>query len=1596
MPFYTGKRRFLNFIFIIWLLISPLFSHAQVIRLSNSPDAFLESFEKVFTEAKNETSIAEYGQFKTHYENEMSLSDRQQFIQLCQTMSGRNHKMPEYYYLLVLINNAFNPEYFDGQQRSELLQHLTKLTADQPKNRVTEIIKQLTGFLTDRIVYKAKFNTLYAFGGQFRLGYFEKQQDYFKDETPQKAQEFSPEEDFGLFAEWDKEEEYDPWDDPSLSIDPDDFYRLIPLPEIGGLVLYLENADLVIVSPSDSAIIKNTTGAVDLLANNFVGKKGSFDWSMVDIPEAKVIMAEYTFNISKPYLKAEKVTFKYPSYLADSVEGVFEFRGESRNPGQVMSYPRFKSYENNVQFKNLEASISYKGGFSLIGKRHFSSSLYHNISTLFVNSGLPNSFKVEGRRIEFTDSLITSDQVSFTSFIREDSIYHPAVRLRYDIENKLLNLYKVFKGGFRNTMYSDTFHEMDIRSDAMKWDLKTNKMDFYIIAGKEEVPAIFQGFNYYNQAHLRELSNVAGWNPLVFLGNYVYRKKNNRFSLFEIQDKIQLSPRRIKDGVVIATQMGFLNYDPHSDTYSLSRKGLHYFKSSIGRGDYDDLVFQSYSEEGQNNASIDLNSNALDIAGTTEFKLSDTLGIRFLPKNKSLKMEGSKSFNFAGEISVKNYRFFGDFEVDYERFLVNLNRIDSITFTPVEVYNSGHISNIGGEVIYGKSGILYLNAPDNKSGRKNLPQYPRLVIEEGAMVRFNDSLRRDFTYPDDVFFKIESIDHDSLNLVNMAYKGVFNSGGIIQPIQETLVVMPDTSIGFDHMPKGKYKLYGTNSTFDFDDNLRMTKKGLIAKGKLSHLAAIANADKARFGSDELTFNGNSALIKETFLDPNVYFPDVKINKFDAFWKPEVDSLTLASDEPFSFYQASTELSGNLVVRKNGLYGQGKLTRDDSEASSGAIKFNKAGFLAENSDFIIKSQADKNSPILKGQKVQLDFKVDQQVVNISPEESDFNDSLKASIAFPFAAYKTTIDNAVWNIKNGKIIMKGDVETSIFSSTAASQYGLEFNGEEALYDIAANTLNISGVPGIKTVDAIIIPENGEVAVRSEKLLPFTNATVIADTVNKYHTLANANITINSKLSYSGDASYQFINVSSDTFNIKIQSFEFAEITPEGQILSSKRSGQLSTIARAKVTESDSIFLSPKMLYIGELTMLAPFRNLSLRGQVTPVLDQYPVLGKNWINYSGNKSEEIQINVDETLKDGGKRLYAGLHLNPAASSESLYPTFLSAKRQNEDRDVFLARGVFRRDEPNRKFVIQGTEEENPRNSPGNSYELYDDLGLIKLDGEFNLLSSNLSQYMQTVGQAELELDSLTYTFNTLVKYNFPVPPPILAKMGDNIVKTNLDVGNSDPAIAFESQSFLSKLAQFTGPKGAEDFKEEYYKGHVPLFVHSPKFFATAVFSDLYLKWNPVFNSYHNTGRIGISNIGETDINAMVPGYFEIIKNPHKGDEVTFFLEVSSNVWYYFAYKEDQLRIVSSDFEFNKMLTEKEKSTSKGVELVNADMTEAMNFRKRFMISYLGVDAEVFEKPTRTPVSAPGQVAPVAIPQTEKSKTATPEKEEVEQDGF
>ena len=1573
-------------LFVLIIAISVFFSkvQAQVLTLANEPEQFIVDFQKQMEKQLGSYAKAPMSDFSVFYKNTLDAKARTETVSLIQFLTKKGIKPLE---LLTAVNilQAYHKSGIDVNTLGTFTSYLRKTFEPQSQKNINEVILQLNNFFKNGNVYTSAFNKVRVVNGQYKFAFFDKKQDYFNptlavaaDPNPKEAKE----EDIG-WGENEKVEEYDPWNDPKLNVNPEITLEnevLVKIPKIEGIHIVFENSDLVLLSPSDSIVINKTSGAYDFTNGVFVGQSGEIGWLAAN-ENAKAILDKFYLKSQNGKLLADKVKMEHQNVLKKQIEGVLEIKLEKRQKNEISSYPRFKSYHNDADLVLKIPSYEYKGGYTLVGSRITTSSAFDNYTKLIANKNQKNTFVVIGRNLTITDSLITSDKVSFVTKFGNDSVSHPALSMEYDLKNNHLQLNKLQKSGFRTSMYSDTFHQVDIRCDAMSWDLAGGKMDFYIVSGKTEIPALFESFNYYNPERVRALSTASGFNPLIAAGNLYARKKVNAFTIEEMINITKKERFQVSNGMLIGHQMGFFDYDPYKNIYSLSRKGQHYFLSFNGKTDFDDLVLSSLaSGNGSGNASINLESKALDIKGAQDFKLSDSLGISFVPTDQSMKIVGNKVFRFNGKIIVKNFKFYGDFEVEYENFLVKLKRIDSITFIPLESFKKGGKNEIGAHFAFGQTGTLYLNSPDNKSGRKKLAEYPKLNIPGGLTVTFNENGRLQ-KYEDNVVFKASSINIDSLNAVNPVFAGTFTPGNIFKAIPENLVVLPDSTMGIVHKAKIPYKLYGTESTIKAETEIVLNKRGMKTSGEITHLAGKLKATEVKFYGDYLNAKGESGKIIET-TNATSYFPEVAISEFQMFWSPSLDSMIVNSAKGFNFYAGSSILKGDIILKKNGLFGNGVLDRIDSDTKSENFKFNKSGYLANKATFNVKSAETGGKPVFSGKKVGVDFNIVKSIVNIASQNSDFSDAQASVLEFPYSSYNTTIDKAIWNIKDKKITMEGVLENSIFASTLTSQYGLKFNGTAAVYDISNLNLKISGVNEIHSADAAIIPNKGLVAVKKDGMLEdFTNAKIIADTLNRYHNLTKATVKINSRISFAGNADYQFVNVSADTFNIKLGNFEFAELAADGSLLSSKASNKLSTIARAKVSEKDGIYLSPKMLYKGEITMLAPFKNLSLNGQVLPDLKKYPMLGGSWINYSGNKSEAISINVDETLKDGGKPLHVGLHLKSNAQMDAIYPTFLSSKKSEDDLDVMAVTGIFKRDEPNKKFVVSLADV----NAIGNKYEFYDEKGIIALEGKFNLLGLP-SKIFETVGIANVSMDSMKYQFSTMMKFDFPLSIPTTQKLGGNIVKANLDAGNSDPAIEPESPYFLSKLAQYIGFKDAEGYKNKSLKEHLPLFKESTKFLSSIVLSDVNLKWNPISNAYYSIGKIGISNIGDVDINAMTEGYVEIAKSPQTGDEIHLFFEISPASWYYFVYRNGSMGIVSTDEDINKILNApsaggKEKKS----DVQFMDTAEAVKFRRRFLQVYRGIkESEVAKKPSEK----------AKLPNAPATKTPT--KKEEEKEGF
>ena len=84
------------------------------------------------------------------------------------------------------------------------------------------------------------------------------------------------------------------------------------------------------------------------------------------------------------------------------------------------------------------------------------------------------------------------------------------------------------------------------------------------------------------------------------------------------------------------------------------------------------------------------------------------------------------------------------------------------------------------------------------------------------------------------------------------------------------------------------------------------------------------------------------------------------------------------------------------------------------------------------------------------------------------------------------------------------------------------------------------------------------------------------------------------------------------------------------------------------------------------------------------------------------------------------------------------------------------------------------------------------------------------------------------------------------------------------------------------------------------------------TILFNEVKLKWDRPSRSFISQGIIGIGYINGQPINKYVNGYVQIEKSS-SGAAVTFYLQINKSQWYFFAYKNGIMQIISSDNALN-----------------------------------------------------------------------------------
>ncbi|MEO1050884.1 MAG: hypothetical protein AAFX87_09660 [Bacteroidota bacterium] len=1578
----------LRLYFILLFILAANISKGQSkISIPDDPVIFGDTVAQILNATRNEEAEIVGGNLPAVWEK-LGADHKQKVIEQTQKMLEKRFRArPHLVLYFGALNYAVDIESLDNRKLNEYLD-LTGLVLDGYETReFMTYLRRMKTFFENRALYYERSNKLYVSNDQYSFEYVTVEVPVEEEVTDDYQEEDVYEEsDDEYFEEWDEEENEEDWDTDWS--EEEDVYEeeeedsgngaLDALlaggaqPIVEGPVIKFSKVDLNIATPYDSAFLRNTSGSYMIMEDLFVGEGGRFDWTTAGLSADSVYadLTTYNFAVNKPILKAEQVKLTYKGRVKTPVDGVFEFRSIRHDSTSSATYPRFMSYYSDITVDNIgNENLTYQGGFALNGPKIFSSSVLGGFSTITVKGEGGKRFVSQSRLYELQDSTITAKRSRITIYQGYDSIFHPAVRFNFNTSSEFLTIQKD-QGNFKNTPFTTSYFDVNIKADIVKWDVKTDSLDISILGGRKIVPAYFESDRHFNVLDYESLSSgVYDFNPLRLAVNYARKERSKEFYADDLARKYNRNAKTIRGAMVYLMQNGFIDYDIASGRVTMKRKAYHFINSLNGRKDFDNIVLESLTDA-KSNATLDLKEGELTVRGVKQFTLSDSLDVFIEPDSSVVVLRQGRDIGFDGKIFAGNFEYIGrDFSFKYDSFLISLNQIDSIRFYVKDENSRGsgrkRVDNVlsstdttGADGATGgfnaTSGTLFINKPNNKSGKVPLTNYPKFDAGTGAVVYFNRQEIFDGIYDRSVYFEVPPFAIDSLNDSDPAaigFQGTFISSGMFPIFEEKLKVMPDFSLGFEHkipedgfqLFEGRGKLYG---------DIKLDKQGIRSKGKIDFLSTTVESEDFIFYPDSVVASGTNAEIRQEEFN-GIIFPQATLVNFSMKWLPKQDSMYITNTgDPFRFYNNTATLDGSAIVSNNGVYGKGVLETRGSEAVSDELNFEHDRYSARHAKFEVKTD-DPEKPALAGDDVRLNFNLTENYADISPEIEG-----EAAVAFPYAQFKTSITRARWDLESQKIIMtKPDnvpIENSYFYTTRKDLDSLRFNATEAEYDINTYELKVKGIPYIVVADAKVTPENNEVLVlENSQIRTLNNAVIVLDTLNSYHRLYDATVNITSRNEYTASATYELVNAVLDTFAIKMNDFRLESTVPIPEDEKERRKlGEIKyrSVANGNVKSTDKIYMSPGMIFKGDVILYADQPALALDGHIK--LDIKRIKGYNtWIQFENNANqEEIVIDFDNSVTEDGKKLNAGLHF--AASDNNLYSTFVFDKGINDD-DFFTPSGELYFDPENNEYII-----ENPDKAAGNSYsgkvfKYNDNTEDITFEGPaqfmFNRDGANINAAV--IGKGNLQ--STEYDINSFMVVDFGLPATAFERMALDMKEV---IDNYGAPEAFTDQNaLLYKLAEIVGEKAAKQYEEQSLQEYVPLGTFNKAVSKPMVFSNIDFKWSQENKAFYSDGKLGLSNVLRTDLNAAFDGFMEIKRNEGGGTLLNIFIKAAPGSWYFFSYEDNRLIVHSSNGVFNDIIYKKSNAAkAKLGELVfvPGDKIETLDFINRFRRVYYDID--------------------------------------------
>lgn len=1281
---------------------------------------------------------------------------------------------------------------------------------------------------------------------------------------------------------------------------------------------------LVAENGKDSISVDNTSGYYMPHKSLFVGKKGTVDWTKAGLTAAVYASFDsYTAFTRSLRLNVDSALYHNNKYFTKPQLGVLEERVMTTEVDEEKAtYPRFTSYDKNIRIGNIYPEVDFVGGVQVRGARFLGSGDADNLAMLVFKKEGKEVVRASSASITMKENQALSALCIVTIPIDKDSIYHSAIQLKYDVKDRDMWLMRG-KNGSERMPFFNTYHNIEMYSDAMHWKLKEENMEFCPLPGPaDNSSALFESANYFSAARVEMMMGMSDKNPLWILYEFFRTTGKKKATVDEVVRYFGYSKTDVQSLLFRFVEFGFIDFNMLTNEVIYRPKLGNYLQNDVKRKDYDVLQFNSGLSGNQSNATLSLLNYDLTIKGLDWIVISDSQIVNVLPTDRQITMQKNRDFLFHGKVEAGLFDFWAsNCKFNYEAFNMDFTVIDSIVFhVEDKSQETGYIKQYRKvrSYVHDLSGTLYVDRANNKSSMINIKGYPYFESKSPGRVYYDHSFVHNGVYDRERFyFQLDLFtikDLDDFNTDSLMFTGYLNSGGIFPNITQPLKVRPDFSLGFIYnTPSDGLPAYQGRGTFT--DKIDLSNMGLRCSGKLDYAQSHAE------GKNMLFFLDSMSAVFDTYrvdaMQGSVEYPPVVGANVSARWEPYADKMFVNSQQrPFRMYNEA-RLDGQLQVSYSGVKG------------SGSFKYNIAEMQSNEYNFLHHEMKSPSLSIALYDSLSEDYHIKafdhKGYIDFDKRKGHFiANGASQSVVFPINQYMTYSKEFEWlvdekqlrfiyedpyaniDIPNTDIRQLYEMQSTgnELISVHPAQDSLRFTTSKATYDFTKYEIIAEGVRFIEVADAAIFPQNGIVKIyRRAEIGRLNNSKVLANTKTQLHEIFKSNIDIGSRKIYNGSGFYNYVDENEKKQEIFLDSIYTRYSLTRGV---------------GKILPEYDFTLNPHFGYYGNVLLIAEDKFLTLNGFVSLLYDCGDTVVYPPIRFNGLiDPDTIMIPINSSTRDARKP-DSRLVVAAIASTKTgrIYPAFARSKDANNDAEYISAEGFLTFNKELESYIVASAEKIADLELEGNILYLDKQNCIAKGEGKLNLGTDFGQMLFLPMGSIAnyIRNDSAIIRVSTAIDFFFNDD---CMKLFSNKIESSAGLDGID---ILESPNYHIALKEILSKKEYQRYYPELKQNYH--FLRLPKSLQiNLMLSDMQMVWDQTKSTFVSQGDIGVAICGKKEVNRYVPGIIEIKKKGtnraggNNATEIKMFFEID-NDWFYFEYNGKTMRAVSSIKAFNECI--------------------------------------------------------------------------------